>query len=67
MHYICADCHMPYMAEGGVKFTHHNITSPLKNMVKLATKHLNLKPQMRCLNALIYQTVMSISDKNASG
>lgn len=25
----CADCHMPYMAEGGVKFSDHHIQSPL--------------------------------------
>ncbi len=25
----CADCHMPYRTEGGVKFTNHHITSPL--------------------------------------
>ena len=25
----CADCHMPYMADGGVKFTDHHIQSPL--------------------------------------
>lgn len=25
----CADCHMPYQQEGGVKFTDHHITSPL--------------------------------------
>ena len=25
----CADCHMPYKSEGGVKFTDHHITSPL--------------------------------------
>ena len=25
----CADCHMPYKQEGGVKFTDHQITSPL--------------------------------------
>ncbi len=28
----CADCHMPYRAEGGVKFTNHKITSPLSNI-----------------------------------
>ena len=27
----CADCHMPYRSEGGVKFTDHHITSPLQN------------------------------------
>ena len=26
----CADCHMPYMSEGGVKFSDHHITSPLR-------------------------------------
>jgi nitrite reductase (cytochrome c-552) len=28
----CADCHMPYVKEGGQKFTSHQITSPLKNI-----------------------------------
>lgn len=27
----CADCHMPYISEGGVKYTNHHITSPLTN------------------------------------
>lgn len=28
----CADCHMPYMTEGGRKFTDHHIQSPLDNI-----------------------------------
>ena len=28
----CADCHMPYKSEGGVKFTDHHIMSPLANI-----------------------------------
>lgn len=28
----CADCHMPYTAEGGVKFSDHHIQSPLANI-----------------------------------
>ena len=28
----CADCHMPYISEGGQKFTSHHIVSPLKNV-----------------------------------
>jgi nitrite reductase (cytochrome c-552) len=28
----CADCHMPYVKEGGQKFTSHKITSPLNNI-----------------------------------
>ncbi len=28
----CADCHMPYTQEGGVKFSDHQIQSPLNNI-----------------------------------
>jgi nitrite reductase (cytochrome c-552) len=28
----CADCHMPYKSEGGVKYTDHHIQSPLLNI-----------------------------------
>jgi nitrite reductase (cytochrome c-552) len=28
----CADCHMPYQREGGIKFTNHHIGSPLDNI-----------------------------------
>ncbi len=28
----CADCHMPYRREGGMKFTDHKIQSPLNNI-----------------------------------
>jgi nitrite reductase (cytochrome c-552) len=28
----CADCHMPYKVEGGIKYTDHQIMSPLKNI-----------------------------------
>jgi nitrite reductase (cytochrome c-552) len=28
----CADCHMPYKQEGGVKFSDHHIMSPLANI-----------------------------------
>ncbi len=28
----CADCHMPYRSEGGVKFTDHRVQSPLENI-----------------------------------
>lgn len=28
----CADCHMPYIKEGGQKFTSHHMTSPLSNI-----------------------------------
>jgi nitrite reductase (cytochrome c-552) len=28
----CADCHMPYKREGGLKFTNHHLQSPLNNI-----------------------------------
>lgn len=28
----CADCHMPYQAEGGIKYSNHQVMSPLKNV-----------------------------------
>ncbi|MBN1951689.1 MAG: ammonia-forming cytochrome c nitrite reductase [Bacteroidales bacterium] len=28
----CADCHMPYISEGGIKYTNHKIQSPLNNV-----------------------------------
>ncbi len=30
----CADCHMPYKRDGGVKFTDHHIRSPLSNVAQ---------------------------------
>ncbi len=28
----CADCHMPYQRDGGLKFTNHHLQSPLNNI-----------------------------------
>ena len=28
----CADCHMPYVREGGVKYSSHNVGSPMEHM-----------------------------------
>lgn len=28
----CADCHMPYISEGGQKYTSHHVVSPLQNV-----------------------------------
>lgn len=28
----CADCHMPYISEGGIKYSDHHIISPLANI-----------------------------------
>ena len=28
----CADCHMPYISEGGIKYSNHQVMSPLENI-----------------------------------
>ncbi len=30
----CADCHMPYISEGGVKYSDHQLMSPLKDVAR---------------------------------
>ncbi|HBN05682.1 MAG TPA: ammonia-forming cytochrome c nitrite reductase subunit c552, partial [Bacteroidales bacterium] len=27
-----ADCHMPYVSEGGIKYSNHQVMSPLNNI-----------------------------------
>ena len=33
----CADCHMPYRTEGGMKYTDHHVQSPLLNIANSCT------------------------------
>lgn len=57
----CADCHMPYRTEGGVKFTDHYIQSPLLNIANsCAVCH-------RWSEGEIRQRVESIQDKVREG
>lgn len=44
----CADCHMPYKAEGGIKYSDHQIMSPLKNIAGTCqTCHKDSEEQLR--------------------
>ncbi len=53
----CADCHMPYKSEGGVKFTDHHVQSPLLNIANsCAVCHRWSEDQIR-------SRVESIQDK----
>lgn len=57
----CADCHMPYRTEGGVKFTDHHIQSPLLNIANsCAVCH-------RWSEAEIRARVETIQDKTHQG
>lgn len=53
----CADCHMPYKAEGGIKYSDHQIMSPLKNITSTCqTCHRDSEESLR-------QYVYSYQDK----
>ncbi len=46
----CADCHMPYVAEGGVKFSSHHVTSPLRNIGRTClTCHRDSEENLKAL------------------
>jgi nitrite reductase (cytochrome c-552) len=54
----CADCHMPYKSEGGVKFTDHQVRSPLYNIAN------SCQVCHRWSEGEIKQRVTAIQDKN---
>ncbi len=44
----CADCHMPYIAEGGIKYSDHQVVSPLKNISSTCqTCHRDSEEELR--------------------
>jgi Formate-dependent nitrite reductase, periplasmic cytochrome c552 subunit len=43
----CADCHMPYISEGGIKYSDHQVMSPLKNVASTCqTCHRDTEEQL---------------------
>lgn len=54
----CADCHMPYKSEGGIKFTSHHVVSPLLHVDETCQVcHRQNEQEMR-------KTVYERQDKN---
>lgn len=44
----CADCHMPYKTEGGIKYSDHQVVSPLKNIASTCqTCHRDSEEKLR--------------------
>lgn len=44
----CADCHMPYKVEGGIKYSDHHIMSPLNNIANTCqTCHKDTEENLR--------------------
>ncbi|HOF89709.1 MAG TPA: ammonia-forming cytochrome c nitrite reductase subunit c552 [Armatimonadota bacterium] len=60
----CADCHMPYRSEGGVKFTDHHIQSPLKNInAACGTCHRWSEAEIRARVETIQDTTRELLDR----
>lgn len=46
----CADCHMPYVREGGVKYSSHNVSSPMDNIANTClTCHSGTEKEFRAI------------------
>lgn len=44
----CADCHMPYKVDGGIKYSDHQISSPLRNIANTCqTCHRDSEENLR--------------------
>ena len=59
----CADCHIPYVSEGSQKYSHHEFTSPLKNMEKSClTCHPGKKEELTQILADKRKAVFELGD-----
>ena len=57
----CADCHMPYKSEGGVKFTDHHVQSPLLNIANSCNvchrwSEQEIKDRVESIQTTVYNT-----------
>lgn len=60
----CADCHMPYRTEGGVKLTDHHVQSPLLNVANsCAVCHRWSEDEIRGRVTLIQDKVREARDR----
>ena len=66
----CADCHMPYMSKGGVKYTDHHIMSPLANIERTCqTCHrqsAEMKPVLDLLRKSQWRWDFAVASHGAS-
>ena len=63
----CADCHMPYRTEGGVKFTDHHVQSPLLNIAgSCAVCHRwsedEIKTRVEGIQTKVFDAMMAAED-----
>jgi nitrite reductase (cytochrome c-552) len=63
----CADCHMPYRTEGGVKFTDHHVQSPLLNIANSCAvchrwSEAELKARVESIQDKVQDTMLKAED-----
>lgn len=60
----CADCHLPYVSEGGVKYSNHQIMSPLNNISgTCGTCHRDSEANLRMYVEQNQDKVLEIRDR----
>lgn len=60
----CADCHMPYVRDGAVKVSDHQVRSPLLNAAKACqTCHRQSEPELRARVELLQQRTSGLMDR----
>lgn len=63
----CADCHMPYRAEGGVKFTNHHVQSPLLNIAESCAvchrwSEQEIRERVESIQTKVYDAMMAAEE-----
>jgi len=60
----CADCHMPYVRDGAVKVSDHQVRSPLLNAAKACqTCHRQSEPELRARVETLQQRTHTLMDR----
>jgi nitrite reductase (cytochrome c-552) len=63
----CADCHMPYRTEGGVKFTDHRVQSPLNNVANSCSvchrwSEKEISERVNAIQDRVYEARLTVED-----
>ena len=63
----CADCHMPYRSEGGVKFTDHHVQSPLLNIANSCSvchrwSEQEIRTRVEAIQTKVYNAKLAAED-----
>lgn len=60
----CADCHMPYVREGAIKVSNHNVRSPLLDTARSCqTCHTSSEEELKARVKTIQQRTIALEDR----